>query len=766
MGKAKSKAKSKPKATKPSPGGKPGGKPAITATGTKSGKDCASICMDIVKERCHFIRGLNGAFVSYKDKDGVQVVASMESGHFEKWLRMAYWKRTGKVAHGLQFDDVILQCYSCASETPEADEKFVFSRVGVYAPDDGKPLQHQHGTNGGATYLRLGRGRFACVTSSGWKLVSDCPCLFKEDATRDLEDPVHGGSLEEIRYQFNLSDENDWHKIQAWLVTCFFPFFRGLPILVFNGSKSTGKSWMQMLCGELIDPTMKAFAQGTIAYERGNSFKEEKDFVMALDRGGWVFRMGNIDKITTEQSSTMCGIAQPGFKYSMHELYVTAGLVEIGIHKPQILGGIPDNMIRREDLADRVVTIHPPEMSKSKMHEFNEDEEFLRFIQLRPRLLGALLDLVAAVLKFYESGDKASRSGRFGGFDTVCTAIERHLKWERGSMQVMMQSQKAETSMAMIENMPWLDTLLTWVKALPLGGATVTPAVLLNELRNRVDKSLWKNTLPDIPGGMGTILMTYKDGLLQLGVKVTKLPRTKTARPYLIEKIDVPEVVPVGAVVPVLVPAPIPGVTATVDIGLSDLVLRDNIEELGIDLDEFDRLNPAWLRGIWGEFYRQNPTWLLDITKQATENIAQGVAQGTRDMTGEELELPEVMVVVPIAMPTVNTSPEAVAPVPVPVTPVITPAFDFEEMSEQAEQQVAPVVAPESLDELLAKRTDRFSNDLGPAAIGGGDGFRCFTFETIVAAQKYASRFEGDEDLTAEIDGLTVRLVQVGSAEK
>jgi hypothetical protein len=74
---------------------------------------------------------------------------------------------------------------------------------------------------------------------------------------------------------------------------------------------------------------------------------------------------------------------------------------------------------------------------------------------------------------------------------------------------------------------------------------------------------------------------------------------------------------------------------------------------------------------------------------------------------------------------------------------------------------------PPEFKDLLAERAERLQG-LGEYTLGVNwlEEFVRYTFETIVAAQKYASRYEGDVELNAEIDGLTVtiRLTGAGAA--
>ncbi len=68
------------------------------------------------------------------------------------------------------------------------------------------------------------------------------------------------------------------------------------------------------------------------------------------------------------------------------------------------------------------------------------------------------------------------------------------------------------------------------------------------------------------------------------------------------------------------------------------------------------------------------------------------------------------------------------------------------------------------ITQLLTTRTGRWQYRWGGAQIEEGDSFVAYTFNRYQDAALYVSSFEGDEDLTAEIDGTTVTIRLAGGA--
>jgi hypothetical protein len=97
--------------------------------------------------------------------------------------------------------------------------------------------------------------------------------------------------------------------------------------------------------------------------------------------------------------------------------------------RPIIINGIP-TLTDRADLADRAVTIHLAAISEDRRQP--EDELLARFEQVRPRILGALLDGVSRALGNI-AGVRLDRAPRMADFVKWITAAEAGLGWKPGA---------------------------------------------------------------------------------------------------------------------------------------------------------------------------------------------------------------------------------------------------------------------------------------------------------------------------------------------
>ncbi|MFB6594800.1 hypothetical protein ACFCX6_35610 [Streptomyces sp. NPDC056353] len=239
-----------------------------------------------------------------------------------------------------------------------------------FLPEDGLVLDLGHGTAA------------VTVTRDGWKVVqadAGLPEFRRTAATKPLPVPVPGGSLPELRTLLNLGDE-EWAKVAGWLLAALLPDITR-PVLLLTGAPCSGKSVAALLLQHLVDP--------------GSPFRrlpaDEDEWNAATDAAR-VIGFDDVARVPEWQSDALCVAVSGG-------AMTRRGLGEPFPFVPRpdrafILAGslAPDEI--RADLADRTVAVELRPLTERRP----ESELWKAYTEARPRILGALLDLLVAVL--------------------------------------------------------------------------------------------------------------------------------------------------------------------------------------------------------------------------------------------------------------------------------------------------------------------------------------------------------------------------------
>jgi hypothetical protein len=218
--------------------------------------------------------------------------------------------------------------------------------------------------------------------------------FLRSSGMHPLPEPVRGGTLETLRGLINLPQDSDhaWALIKAWLVAALTP--RGpYPLLALPGEQGTAKSTQAKLLQALIDPATS---------ELRSAPRELRDLSIAA-QGCWLLGFDNISHIQPWLSDALCRWATGG-GWATRELYTDLDEVLFEARRPVLLNGIT-NYIRAPDLLDRTIQIELPPIPKGKRrperrgHPDDLPGVLDEFEEYRPRVLGALVDLVAEALQ-------------------------------------------------------------------------------------------------------------------------------------------------------------------------------------------------------------------------------------------------------------------------------------------------------------------------------------------------------------------------------
>jgi hypothetical protein len=221
------------------------------------------------------------------------------------------------------------------------------------------------------------------VTASGWSIVASPPVRFRRPrGMLPLPDPERGGKIEMLRPFFNLKTEADFTVITGYVLAAMRPY---PPYAALNpvGPPGAAKTRLLRLIRRLVDPHV---AETTPLPPSG-----EELFVSA--RNSHFLAYENVSHLSKKMSDHLCRMATGG-SYRGRRRYTDT---DENLHKggkPIAFEGI-HNVVTEPDMLDRLIAIEV-----ERVEQYQDDKVLDRaFDKARPRILGALLDLLVSGLR-------------------------------------------------------------------------------------------------------------------------------------------------------------------------------------------------------------------------------------------------------------------------------------------------------------------------------------------------------------------------------
>jgi hypothetical protein len=297
----------------------------------------------------------------------------------------------------------------------------------------------------GKIYLDLANpaGDVVEVSSGSWKVVTDPPVNFlRPNGMLPIPMPTSGSSLLELRPYVNL-DDTGWRIVVSWLLFSLFPL-RPHPVLLLEGEQGSSKSCLARMLRSLVDPHTSPLRKVAKSAEDGA--------VMA--GSNWFFCLDNLASIPPWLSDFLCGLAT-GSGSSTRKLFTDDDEHTINYLRPVLLTGI-GGLHGKADLGDRVlkVTLNPIEGAARIAEEVFEK----RIEELRPRMLGALLDVAAVALRNKDNVPLPALP-RLADFAKTIIEAEEALPWESGDFLAAFDEARQEQIEAAIEGDPLAQAL-------------------------------------------------------------------------------------------------------------------------------------------------------------------------------------------------------------------------------------------------------------------------------------------------------------------
>jgi hypothetical protein len=413
---------------------------------------------------------------------------ALRSRAFRRWVAGEFFARHGKPPGGQALQDALN----------------VLEGRAVFAGAERQVFVRLAEANG-AIYLDLADAdwRAVRVTARGWSVVTNPPVRFRRPrGLLALPEPGAGGSVNELRGFVNVDTEDDWRLLVPWLLAALRP--KGpYPVLVLHGEQGSAKSTTARFLRAFVDPNTAALRPEP---------REVRDLVIAANNG-WLIALDNLSHLPPWISDSLCRLSTGG-GFGCRELYSDAEEVLFDSQRPVILTSI-EELATRGDLLDRAIVLHLPAIREERCRP--EAELWRAFDLARPRILGALLDAVAAALRELPSV-RLDKLPRMADFALWATAAEGALGWKPGSFVAAYTGNRGEANELALEASALAGLLRDLAAA---GGWEGTCTALLERLaQDAGEKATRATTWPRTPRALGGALRRLSPNLRRAGVRV------------------------------------------------------------------------------------------------------------------------------------------------------------------------------------------------------------------------------------------------------
>ncbi len=267
-----------------------------------------------------------------------------------------------------------------------------------------------------AIHLDLGDHEWQAVeiTAAGWQVVCDPPRKFRRPrGLYPLPLPARGGTISDVRPFLNAANDDDFRMMVSWLVAAMCPW-GPYPVLILGGEQGSAKTTTARVLRLLFDPN-KADLRSEPRDTRDLSIAAANSAVVAYD---------NVSAMRDWLSDSLCRLATGG-GFGTRELFSDGEEVLFDAVRPVLLTGI-EEFATRGDLIDRSIALTLPPIADDSRRD--ERSFWPAFEEARPRILGALLDVLVVALRERDRVTLAGRP-RMADFAQTAAAIAPAIGW-------------------------------------------------------------------------------------------------------------------------------------------------------------------------------------------------------------------------------------------------------------------------------------------------------------------------------------------------
>jgi hypothetical protein len=451
----------------------------------------AQILMGLARAACELWHTANGTAFATVRRDGHQEHYKVRSSDCRQWLTREFYE-SEQVAIGDQTLQNVLNTLEAQAKF-KGEEHPVFLRV----------AEHE-----GRIYLDLCDDSWGAVEvdEDGWRIVDKPPVRFRRTkGMLPLPIPEQGGTVDELRPFVNVTDDG-WVLVLAWVVTSL-RLFPAYPILKLIGEQGSAKTTLAEVMRALVDPHECPLRRPPTT---------ERDLMIAANNS-WLVSFDNLSFLPSDLSDALCSLSTCG-GFATRTLYTDDEETIFRAVRPILLNGI-EGVAPRSDLMDRCVMVELPRIEgqcrKAKA------EFWTAFTAARPRILGALLNVVAGALQRLPQARQACKEWpRMADFAQWATAAEPALGLKPGTFRTAYQRSLDAVNQAALESSPIIPQLYQVLEGRD-GKFVGTATKLLNLFSLGQDTRVrgWPRSANHLSG----MLQRLAPNLRQAGLKIEKV---------------------------------------------------------------------------------------------------------------------------------------------------------------------------------------------------------------------------------------------------
>ena len=431
------------------------------------------------------------AFAKIKKGEHREELYPLKSSSFEDWLSAIIFKDSGEVA--------MSKLKSDATEFLEGETKF-----------SGKTHEAGLRAMGNEEYIEIDLGdkgwNSIYITKDNWRGRKHKNYFYRNKSMKALPVPSRDKLDKDwIGNIFNIGGNSQSMLIMGWLIGCFMPD-GPIPMLVIQGEKGSGKSFLASMLRSLVDP-VKADKTSMPSSERDLYVQAQNNYVLSFD---------NQRTLHKRHSDWLCRMVTGG-GYSTRRLYTNNEEEVFSVTRPIILNGITQ-ITDQPDLIDRSIFINTPVIDANSRKP--EKELLNSFNTQKPMILGELCNALSASLR--NKNKKYGPLPRMADFAKFVSGAEEELGWEKDSFVDAMNANRMEA----LEEMNEYDYLLSLI--LELGRKNKNLAFIFNgtaeqlfeKLIEMIPGKLQKSAFHGSPAALAKKLNGLKPVLREMGIVI------------------------------------------------------------------------------------------------------------------------------------------------------------------------------------------------------------------------------------------------------
>lgn len=417
----------------------------------------------------------------------------VRSDRFKRWLAGEFFRRYGKPAGSNATEDAL---------------RVIESRA-MFSSGPPRELNVRVAREGDDIWLDLGDDNWRAIRigAAGYEIVAAPPPLFRRHVTHasfpEPDEAATAADVALLRQYLNLQTDNDWYQLVAWLIAAWFADIPR-PILLMHGEQGAAKSTALRLLGMLVDPTK------TPCRSEPTDIRE---WTQAADHS-LMIGLDNVSYVPVWLADALCR-ASTGEAFLRRKLYTDDADFLIEYRRVVAITSI-GVVTTRSDVLDRsvILRLNPIASERRRL----ESDVLSAFERDRPRLFGAMLDLVSRTLAIIpQMKEIADNLPRMADFALVGMAVERVLGWPAGAFMRAYRSSISDQTEEALAGSLIADPIRQLVEKRGEWHGTATE--LLSEIECDVDNAVTRRShWPKSPKSLSDQLTRIAPNLRHAGI--------------------------------------------------------------------------------------------------------------------------------------------------------------------------------------------------------------------------------------------------------